>query len=123
MQAHARYIERDGRDKDHKELGFDATSDQVDIALTARNWALAKDWRHWRMILSPEDHERVEYARAYAPSDGANGTGFRDQVAMGCCSASQHTITSTSTFFYEAYGSKSTRKPASAKHWRSLAIM
>ncbi len=59
MQAHARYLERDGHDKDHKEFGFDAASDHVDIALTARNWALAKDWRHWRMILSPEDHERV----------------------------------------------------------------
>jgi len=67
MQAHARYLERDGHEKSHKELGFDATSDQVDIALTARNWALAKDKLHWRLILSPEDHERVnlpEHTRA-----------------------------------------------------------
>jgi type IV secretory pathway VirD2 relaxase len=67
MQAHARYLERDGHDGDHKEFGFDATSDRVDIALTARNWALAKDKIHWRLILSPEDHERVnlpEHTRA-----------------------------------------------------------
>jgi hypothetical protein len=59
MQAHARYLEQDGYGKGHKELGFDATSDRVDVLQTARNWALAKDWIHWRIILSPEDHERV----------------------------------------------------------------
>jgi type IV secretory pathway VirD2 relaxase len=60
MAAHARYLERDGHGGDHKEYGFDATYDRVDIAMTARNWALAKDKIHWRLILSPEDHERVD---------------------------------------------------------------
>jgi type IV secretory pathway VirD2 relaxase len=67
MVAHARYLERDGNGGNHKEYGFDATYDRVDIAMTARNWALAKDKIHWRLILSPEDHERVnlpEHARA-----------------------------------------------------------
>jgi hypothetical protein len=67
MQAHARYLERDGHEKGHRELGFDATSDDADIGLTARNWALAKDKIHWRLILSPDDHERVnlpEHTRA-----------------------------------------------------------
>jgi type IV secretory pathway VirD2 relaxase len=67
MQAHARYLEQDGYGKGHKELGFDATSDQVDVLQTAKNWALAKDWIHWRFILSPENHEQVnlpEHARA-----------------------------------------------------------
>jgi type IV secretory pathway VirD2 relaxase len=67
MKAHARYLERDGHEGNHKEFGFDQASDRVDIAQTARNWELAKDKIHWRLILSPEDHERVnltEHARA-----------------------------------------------------------
>jgi hypothetical protein len=38
-----------------------------DIAMTARNWALAQDQIYWRSILSPDDHERVklpEHTRA-----------------------------------------------------------
>jgi type IV secretory pathway VirD2 relaxase len=62
MQAHARYLERDGHESGHKEYGFDRDHDRVDIALTARNWALAKDKISWRLILSPEDHERVDLA-------------------------------------------------------------
>lgn len=61
MEAHARYLERDhGFEKGHKELGFDATEARVDISQTARNWTLAKDRLHWRLILSPDDVERID---------------------------------------------------------------
>jgi type IV secretory pathway VirD2 relaxase len=61
MMAHARYLERGhGHEKGHKELGFDAVSDQVDISATAHNWTLAKDRLHWRIILSPDDVDRID---------------------------------------------------------------
>jgi type IV secretory pathway VirD2 relaxase len=64
MEAHARYMERNhSEERGHKELGFDATEDRVDITQTARNWALARDWLHWRLILAPEDAGRVDLRR------------------------------------------------------------
>src|SRR5215472_5711141 len=98
MQAHARYLERDGHEKGHKELGFDATSDHADIGLTARNWALAKDKIHWRLILSPDDHERVnlpEHTRAVI----AQMEHDRHAIAVGCDSTPQYRSPARSHLF------------------------
>jgi type IV secretory pathway VirD2 relaxase len=61
MMAHARYLQRGhGHEKGHKEPGFDATREYVDVADTAHNWCLAKDRLHWRIILSPDDVDRID---------------------------------------------------------------
>lgn len=95
MMAHARYLERGhGHEKGHKELGFDAEREYVDISETAHNWCLAKDRLHWRLILSPDDVDRVdlrEHARkvmAQMEKDLAKGP--RDKALLGCNRARQH---------------------------------
>ena len=61
MMAHARYLERGhGHEKGHKEPGFDAQHEWVDVSKTAHLWCLAKDRLHWRLILSPDDVERID---------------------------------------------------------------
>src|SRR5262249_37765465 len=61
MEAHARYLERGhGFERGHKEPGFDATRDSVDVSATSHNWALARDRLHWRLILSPDDVDRID---------------------------------------------------------------
>ena len=61
MMAHARYLEQGhGHEKGHKESGFDAQYECVNVSHTARNWVLAKDRLHWRLILSPDDVERID---------------------------------------------------------------
>jgi type IV secretory pathway VirD2 relaxase len=61
MMAHARYLERGhGHEKGHKELGFDAELEDVDVSDTAHNWCLAKDRLHWRLILSPDDVDLID---------------------------------------------------------------
>jgi type IV secretory pathway VirD2 relaxase len=61
MMAHARYLERGhGHEKGHKERGFDATREQVDISDTAHHWCQAKDQLHWRIILSPDDVDLID---------------------------------------------------------------
>jgi hypothetical protein len=61
MMAHARYLEQGhGHEKGHKESGFDAQHECVNVSHTARNWVLAKDRLHWRLILSPDDVERID---------------------------------------------------------------
>ena len=61
MMAHARYLEQGhGHEKGHKESGFDAQYECVNVSHAARNWVLAKDRLHWRLILSPDDVERID---------------------------------------------------------------
>jgi type IV secretory pathway VirD2 relaxase len=61
MMAHARYLEQGhGHEKGHKESRFDAQHECVNVSHTARNWVLAKDRLHWRLILSPDDVERID---------------------------------------------------------------
>jgi type IV secretory pathway VirD2 relaxase len=61
MMAHARYLERGhGHETGHKELGFNAQNEYVDISATAHNWCLAKDRLHWRLILSPDDVDLID---------------------------------------------------------------
>jgi hypothetical protein len=61
LEAAARYMER-GHEKEtgHREIGFDAVHEQVNALDTAQNWAQARDARHWRIILSPDDVERID---------------------------------------------------------------
>lgn len=59
LEGYARYLERDGYEGKHKELGFDMTSERVDVAQVARDWTKSRDARHVRIILSPDAHERV----------------------------------------------------------------
>jgi type IV secretory pathway VirD2 relaxase len=61
MEAHARYLEQ-GHDHEpgYKAPGFDSTYDQVNVSGTARLWAQARDRLHWRLILSPDDVERID---------------------------------------------------------------
>jgi type IV secretory pathway VirD2 relaxase len=60
LEEQARYMER-GHEKEtgHREVGYDATHDSVEVRDVAHNWALARDARHWRIILSPDDVERI----------------------------------------------------------------
>lgn len=60
LEAYARYIER-GHEKEtgHREIGFDAANDRVDVMDTARNWAMKRDQLHWRLILSPDDADLI----------------------------------------------------------------
>jgi type IV secretory pathway VirD2 relaxase len=61
MRAHARYLEQAHHpDRDHKEPGFDAAREDVDISKTAGDWQRANDQLHWRLIISPEDVERLD---------------------------------------------------------------
>jgi type IV secretory pathway VirD2 relaxase len=61
MMAHARYLEQGhGHEKGHKESGFDAQYECVNVSHAARDWVLAKDRLHWRLILSPDDVERID---------------------------------------------------------------
>jgi hypothetical protein len=61
LQDYARYMER-GHEKEtgHREVGFDATEDAVDTVGVANKWALSRDKLHWRMILTPDDVDRVD---------------------------------------------------------------
>jgi type IV secretory pathway VirD2 relaxase len=60
MREHARYMEQaHDPDPKHREPGFDAVRERVDISGEAHNWALARDRLHWRITLSPEDWERL----------------------------------------------------------------
>ena len=61
MMAHARYLERvHGHEKGHKEPGFDAQHEWVNVSKTAHDWCQAKDQLHWRLILSPDDVDLID---------------------------------------------------------------
>lgn len=61
MLAHARYLEQGhGHEKGHKEPGFDAVREYVDVSDTAHNWSLAGDKLHYRFILSPDDVDLID---------------------------------------------------------------
>jgi type IV secretory pathway VirD2 relaxase len=61
LREQARYMEQAHHaDPKHREPGFDVGREYVDISAEARNWALARDRLHWRIILSPEDWGRID---------------------------------------------------------------
>jgi type IV secretory pathway VirD2 relaxase len=61
LEGYARYIEA-GHEKEtgHREIGFDQDHERIDVMQTAHNWAQARDKLHWRMILGPDDADRID---------------------------------------------------------------
>jgi type IV secretory pathway VirD2 relaxase len=60
--AHGRYVTRERATSETGQLsrGFDAKSDQVEVAQTAADWQNAGDPRMFKLILSPEFGERLD---------------------------------------------------------------
>jgi relaxase-like protein len=59
LAAHARYLERK-HGHEGIEAGFDAHDDKVYLSERAELWSLAYDKLHWRIILSPDDANRID---------------------------------------------------------------
>lgn len=59
--AHGRYLEREGAQKEG-ELGhgFNAQSDEVSLSSTMHQWQMAGDERLFKIVLSPEDGDRLQ---------------------------------------------------------------
>lgn len=66
---HGKYLEREGTQKDQSAgAGFDARSDTVDLPATLNAWQLSDDPRLFKVVLSPEDGDRLDlhrYTREY----------------------------------------------------------
>ena len=59
--AHARYLTREGAQRDQaRGIGFDSAADGLNVVSTVRDWEKAGDELMWRMIVSPEDAERLD---------------------------------------------------------------
>ena len=73
--------------------------DQVDVVETAHNWSLARDRLHWRIILSPDDVDRIDRAEQHmrdvmAQMEKDLGT----QAQMGSSRARQYRASTTLIF-------------------------
>jgi hypothetical protein len=63
-RAHGRYLARDrAQDSGRPGLGFDAESDRIDIASRLSSWERAGDPRLWKLIVSPEEGQRLDLRR------------------------------------------------------------
>lgn len=59
--AHARYLTREGAQRENeKGVGFDAARGDIDMVARVREWEKAGDQRMWRVIVSPEDADRLD---------------------------------------------------------------
>src|SRR5690348_7124823 len=59
--AHARYLAREGAQREHeKGVGFDAAHADIDMVARVKEWEKAGDQRMWRVIVSPEDADRMD---------------------------------------------------------------
>ncbi|MDA8152621.1 MAG: DUF3363 domain-containing protein [Acidithiobacillus sp.] len=59
--AHAKYLEREGAQKEgERGQGFDATGDGVSLVDKANEWQSAGDEKIFKMVLSPEDGDRLD---------------------------------------------------------------
>ena len=59
--AHARYLTREGAQlENEKGVGFDVERDGIDMVAVVREWEKAGDERMWRIIVSPEDADRMD---------------------------------------------------------------
>ena len=67
--AHGSYLEREGAQKeDERGQGFDAKNEKVSLASRLNEWQMAGDPRLFKVVLSPEDGDRLairEYTREY----------------------------------------------------------
>ncbi|OCX72291.1 hypothetical protein A6M27_02775 [Acidithiobacillus thiooxidans] len=58
--AHGQYLQREGAQKDDEQgLGFDAQTDDVSMPTMMHQWQLDGDERLFKIVLSPEDGDRV----------------------------------------------------------------
>src|SRR6202521_4657878 len=59
--AHARYLTREGAQLENERgVGFDVERDGIDMVAVVREWEKAGDERMWRIIVSPEDADRMD---------------------------------------------------------------
>ena len=59
--AHARYLTREGAQRQQaRGIGFDSISDGVDVVSTVSGWEKNGDQLLWRLIVSPEDAQRLD---------------------------------------------------------------
>jgi hypothetical protein len=64
--AHARrYLARDSATQEHstKQVGFDSSTESIDIATRLGTWQKDRDQRLWKLIISPEFGERIDLRR------------------------------------------------------------
>jgi type IV secretory pathway VirD2 relaxase len=60
LAAHARYLTREGAQLENgRGVGFDAGRDDIDMVALVRAWEKSDDERMWRIIVSPEDADRM----------------------------------------------------------------
>ncbi len=58
---HARYLTRAGAQREHENgVAFDMERDQVDMVATVKQWERGGDELMWRVIVSPEDADRLD---------------------------------------------------------------
>jgi type IV secretory pathway VirD2 relaxase len=64
-RAHGRYVARESAtiESDQKAAGFDGTGDRIDMAGRLAEWQTAGDERFWKLILSPEFGDRIDFER------------------------------------------------------------
>jgi len=63
-RAHGRYLARESaQDSGRPGLGFDAGSDGIHIASRLSSWERAGDPRLWKLIVSPEEGQRLDLRR------------------------------------------------------------
>lgn len=59
--AHARYLTREGAQRHRaRRIGFDSPAEGLDVVATVRSWENSKDQLMWRLIVSPEDSQRLD---------------------------------------------------------------
>jgi type IV secretory pathway VirD2 relaxase len=59
--AHARYLTREGAQRHQvRGIGFDSVTERLDMVATVRSWEKSKDQLMWRLIVSPEDAQRLD---------------------------------------------------------------
>ncbi len=67
--AHGSYLEREGAQKEDKRgRGFDASHEEISLASRLNEWQMAGDPRLFKVVLSPEDGDRLalrEFTRGY----------------------------------------------------------
>ena len=77
-RAHGRYIAREKArpDPDNRGLGFDAKREDVPVAETLAGWEKAGDARLWKIVVSPENGDRMDLQQHARDLMGALGAGL-----------------------------------------------
>ena len=82
-RAHGRYIAREkGRpDPENRGLGFDAKREDVPVAETLSGWEKAGDGRLWKIVVSPENGDRMDLQQHARDLMGALGADLGTKLA------------------------------------------